>query len=79
MANLNLNLAETSVLVTGFSIAHKIIRGGGDELSGTVYDAINKFALSINIHDRGTTESLLLKLNQLVKDALNEPTNLPSL
>lgn len=70
MANLNLDPAETTILLTGFSAAYKIFRGYGN-----VYDALSKFVMSIEVHrDSDSIGSLLLKLNQLSKDALNEPT-----
>lgn len=74
MANLNLDPAEATILLTGFSVAHKMFRGNGN-----VYDAISKFVLAVNVHDKDTLPNLLVKLNQLAKDGLNEPTNMPSL
>lgn len=72
MANLNLDPSEVTILLTGFSVAHKMFRGNGN-----VYAAISKFALAINVHDQSTLPNLLLKLNQLAKESIkDEPTKL---
>ena len=66
MANLNLEPAEITILMTGFSVAHKMYRGG----SVPVYDAISKFALAVNLHGQDKLMSLLTKMNSLLKDTL---------
>lgn len=72
MANLNLDPSEVTILLTGFSVAHKMFRGNGN-----VYDAISKFALAISVYNQDTLPNLLMKLNQLAKESIkDEPTKL---
>jgi len=66
MANLNLEPDEFTILITGFSVAHKMYRGG----SVPVYDAISKFALAVNLHGQDKLASLLLKMGDVLKDTL---------
>ena len=76
MANLNLDPDETRLLVTGFLVAHRMFRGG----SIPTYYTLKKFVLAIEVSkNKDALENLLTKLNQLAKDGLNEPTNMPSL
>lgn len=72
MANLNLDPSEVTILLTGFSVAHKMFRGNGN-----VYDAISKFALAISLYNQDTLPNLLMKLNRLAKESIkDEPTKL---